>query len=384
MMAYAKYVLRNVTRNRLRSVLTVLSLAVCMCLMSFLYGYILMQDQFSPVLARGNRLLIMSKQGFSGRMPLAYVRQIRAMPGIVAAVPYTWYLGQYKDRRTLLDQIGTDAKWVFAVWDECQLEPDQLQAWLDDRQGCVVDQTTARRFGWQIGERIPLRGDNYNYNLELTLRGIFQAPDWLQQLFFHNEYLDEGLRQQDDSAAGTTSFIFAKAESAAAVARLCEAIDQRFASSNAPTWTQSHQEFMKTFSKFLGNIQAYIRNIGLAVVFALTLVAGTTMAMSVRERTSEIAVLKALGFRPGVVLGMILSESILVAVVGGVLGMSLAQLSWFVLHQVYPQFVPIDHIAWILVPYGLAVATMIGVLSGIVPAVRSARLSVIDGLRKVG
>ncbi len=383
-MAYARYILRNVTRNRIRTALTVLSLAVCLCLMSFLYGYILMQDQFAPVLARGNRLLIMNKQGFSGRMPLAYVRQIRSMPGIVAVVPYTWYLGQYKDRRTLLDQIGTDAKSIFTVWDEIHIEPDQMQAWLDDRQGCVVDQISARRFGWKIGERIPLRGDNYNYNLELTLRGIFDAPDWLQQLFFHNEYLDEGLRQLNDANAGTTSFIFAKTESPAAVARLCEAIDQRFASSNAPTWTQSHQEFMKTFSKFLGNIQAYIRNIGLAVVFALTLVAGTTMAMSVRERTSEIALLKALGFRPGAVLGMILGESIFVAVVGGVLGMSLAQLTWFGLHQVYPQFVPIDHIAWVMVPYGIAVATMIGVLSGIVPAVRSARLSVIDGLRKVG
>lgn len=141
---------------------------------------------------------------------------------------------------------------------------------------------------------------------------------------------------------------------------------------------------MKTFSKFLGNVQAYIRNIGLAVVFALTLVAGTTMAMSVRERTSEIAVLKALGFRPSVVLWMILSESTLVAVVGGVLGMALAQFSWFVLHQIYPQFVPIDHIAWVLVPYGIIVACLIGVASGIIPAVRSARLSVIDGLRKVG
>jgi putative ABC transport system permease protein len=248
----------------------------------------------------------------------------------------------------------------------------------------VVDRLTAERFGWKPGEHIPLEGANYDYNLDLTLSGIYEGPDWIQGLFFHWEYLDEGLRQKESPLAGNAGFYFVKAASEDVIPRICESIDRGFASSEFPTWTQSHQEFARLFAKFLGNIQAYIRNIGLAVVFALTLVAANSMAMSMRERTVEVALLKAIGFRPPLVLALVLGEAVLVAAIGGVLGVAAAQALWAAVHQMFPQYLPLGHIAWMVVVYGIIVAIAIGLVSGLVPAIRAARLSVIDGLRRLG
>ncbi len=316
-MAYLKYIIRNAMRNKLRSALTVMSLCVSLALMSMLFGYLAMQDMFLPTLAKGNRVIVMNIQGFAGQLPIAHLDRIRATNGVKSAIPYAWYMGLYKDERTILAQIGTDATEVFKVWDECILSADQKRAWQENRQGCVVDQITADRFDWKIGEHIPFKGTNYDYDLDLTLCGIYQGPDWFQGLLFHWKYLDEGLRQKESRLAGSAGLCFLKATSAEMIPEICESIDRRFASSEFPTLSQSHQEFAQMFSKFLGNIQAYIRNIGLAVVFALTLVVANGMAMSMRERTVEVALLKAIGFRPVVVLSLVLGEAVLVSAVGG-------------------------------------------------------------------
>ena len=382
-MKYFKYILRNALRNKLRTALTVASLCVCLALMSILYGYLVMQDQFMPELAKGNRAIVMNIQGFMGRLPIAYLDRIRATDGVKSAVPWTWYLAAYKDERTTFAPIGTDADRLFIVWDECQLPAEQLRAWKENRQGCIVDRMTARRFGWKIGTHIPLKGQNYDYDLDLTLCGIFDGPEWLQGLFFHWRYLDEGLRAKGSALAGNAGLYFVKAFSADALPGICASVDRRFASSECPTWTQTHQAFAQMFSKFLGNLQAYIRNIGLAVVFALTLVAANAMAMSMRERTTEIAVLKAIGFQRWLVLLLILGEAVLTATLGGVLGSMAGQGLWNVGHQMWPQFFPFAHIAWKVTAYAVAVAAGIGLASGVVPALRAAQLSVIDGLRRV-
>ncbi len=383
-MAYLRYIIRNATRNKLRSALTVMSLCVSLALMSILFGYLAMQDMFLPTLAKGNRIIVMNIQGFVGQLPISYLDRIRATPGVKSAIPHAWYQGRYKDERTMLGQIGTDAAEVFNVWDECSLSAEEMRAWQENRQGCVVDRITADRYGWEIGEHIPLQGTNYDYDLDLTLCGIYDGPDWFQGLLFHWKYLDEGLRQKESPLAGNAGLCFLKVTSAEMIPEICETIDRRFANSEVPTWSQSHQEFAQMFSKFLGNIQAYIRNIGLAVTFALTLVAANGMAMSMRERTTEVALLKALGFRPALVLSLVLGEAVLVAAVGGLLGVAAAQALWALVHQAFPQYLPIGHIAWIVFVYAIVVAIVIGLLSGIAPAIRAARLSVVDGLRRVG
>jgi putative ABC transport system permease protein len=381
-----KYIWRNATRNKLRSMLTILSVGFSLALMTVLYGYLAMQDIWSNEAKVHNRIVVMNKQGFSGELPIAYVDRVRRMEGVKAAVPYAWYGGLYKDERMPFAQFGTDASEVFAVWSEIQIAPEQLAAWQSDRRACVVDRRMAERRGWKIGEQIPLKGTYYPFDLDLTLVGLFDPPQPSDSLLFHWEYLDEGLkRDYAGQGSGNAGTIFAKAESARVIADLCQAIDDRFASSDNPTRTQTEAAFAQMFTDMLGNIQAYIRNIGLAVMFSLTLVSANAMAMSMRERTTEVAVLKAIGFPRGRVLSMILGESCLIAAVGGLLGLAVGGGVLQLLHQAAPQFFPfaLSHMAGPWMVWIIAIAMGIGLVSGMVPAVRAAQLSVVDGLRRV-
>ena len=383
-MRYLKYIIRNALRNKIRSALTILSLCVCLSLMSILYGYLAMQDQFIPILAKGNRVIVMGIEGWLGQLPLAHQQTIQETKGVRSVIPYMWYMGTYQNRQTMFVQIGTQADQIFEVFDECSISPEQMKAWKSNRQGCVVDRITANRYDWKVGEHIPLAGSNFDFNLDLTLCGIYDSPKWIQGLFFHMDYLDEGLRQRKNPAAGMVQMYFLKAESDNAIPKICEEVDLRFRNSDYPTSSKSHQAFAEEFSKFLGNIQVYIRNIGLAVVFSLMLVAGNALAMSMRERTSEIAILKAIGFHPMIVLSLVLGESVLLALLGGLMGVAFAQGVWSVMHNLIPQFVPLGFIAGSVILASLAISVGIGVISGIVPAARAASLSVIDGLRRVG
>lgn len=380
-----KYIWRNVTRNKLRSFLTILSVGFSLALMTVLYGYMAMQDIWGAEAEKYNRIVVMNTQGFSGEVPIAYVDTVRGLDGVVAAVPYSWYGGIYKDESMPFAQFGTDADFAFDVWQEFDIDPQQLATWQKNRRGCVVDRRMAARREWKIGERIPLKGTLFPFDLELELCGTFDSPQNTDSLWFHWEYLDEGLRQLQSDRAGNSGTIFAKVRTAEAIPGVVRQIDDRFASSNNPTRTQTESAFAQMFVDMMGNVQAYIRNIGLAVVFSLSLVAGNAMAMSMRERTTEIAVLKAIGFSRGRVLWIVLGEACTIAMLGGVFGICLGGLFLEVLHGMVPQMFPFSIVemfgAWML--YLFLVAIGIGLASGFVPAIRASQLSVVDGLRQV-
>lgn len=380
-----KYIWRNVTRNKLRTLLTALSVGFCMALMTVLYGYIAMQDLWAVEAAKYHRIVVMNTQGFSGLLPIAHVDRVRATPNVEAAVPYAWFGGNYGEEQMPFAQFGTDPKHVFDVWDEFTIDPAQLKVFQDDRQGCVADRRLAERKNWKIGDRIRLKGTFYPFDLDLKLVGTFDSPQNTDSLWFNWYYLDEGLRQMSSQGTGNAGTIFAKTAEGASLAEVAKAIDERFASSENPTRTQTEAAFAQMFADMLGNIRTLILIIGLAVVFALCLVTATAMAMSMRERTTEIAVLKAIGFSKLRVLWMVLGESVWIAILGGVLGIGLGCLFLQGLHGVSNQFFPISIVElagpWLLSL--LAIAGGIGLVSGVVPAIRAAQLSVIDGLRRV-
>lgn len=381
-----KYIWRNATRNKLRTSLTILSVGFSLALMTVLYGYLAMQDVWGNESKLYNRIVVLNKQGFAGKIPISYVDRVRRMEGIKAAVPFAWYGGQYKEEKMPFAQFATDPKEFFNVWAEFKIAPEQLSAWQTNRQGCVVDRRLAEQRGWKIGEKIPLQGTYYPFDLQLVMVGTFDSPTPTGSLYFNWQYLDEGLRNQNaEQAAGNAGTVYAKAVSAAVIPGLCQAIDDHYASSDNPTRTQTEAAFAKIFSDMLGNIQAYIRNIGLAVMFSLTLVAANAMAMSMRERTTEVAVLKAIGFSRARVLNMVLGESCLISAIGGVLGLAVGGSFLQLLNKASPQFFPFSIFdmagPWMIWIVGVAVA--IGLISGVVPAVRAAQLSVIDGLRRV-
>lgn len=382
-MGYFKYVLRNLWRNKLRSALTALSVAICLAMMTVLYGFVKMQDALIPELAKHHRMIVMNKQGFADTMPIANLDYVRSMRGVAAAIPLSWYLGVYHDEKMPFSQLGTDARELFNVWEEFRIDREQLATWQNTRNGCVVDRGTATRRGWNIGEHVPLKGNNFEVDLDLVLCGVYDAPDFMQDLYFHWEYLNELLKDRKSPKAGGTNILFVRAESEEAMDRLVAQIDQKYENSEHPTLTQSHQVFIRMFSKFVGNLQAYIQNIGMAVIFALTLVVANAMAMSMRERTTEIAVLKAIGFRGGLILLLVLSESVLISLIGGMAGVSAGNGLMALGHHQWPMYIPIGSIALVVLASGVGVAAAIGLVSGIVPAIRASRLSVVDGLRRV-
>ena len=379
-----KYIGKNVARNKLRASLTILSVGFSLALMTVLMGYMATQALWKDDASKHHRIVVMNTQGFSGVVPIAYVDRIRGIDGIADAVPYSWFGGNYKDEQQMsFAQFGTDPQHVFAVWDEYSIPQNELQAWQSNRRGCVVDRRLAARRGWKIGEKIPLKGTFFPVNLDLELVGLFDSPQ--EVLWFDWQYLDESRRALSAPSAGNSGTIFAKAKNAEQMASISQAIDKRFANSDNPTLTQTEAAFAQIFSDMLGNIQEYIRNIGLAVVFSLSLVAGNTMAMSIRERTTEIAVLKAIGFPRWRIMVMILGEACSISLLGGLLGIVTGCASLELLHQVARQFFPVSifNLAgpWILSL--LALAAGIGILSGVVPAVRAGQRSIVDGLRRV-
>ena len=379
------YIWRNLKRNKLRSALTILSVGFSLALMTVLHGYMAMQGEWGKEAEKHGRIVVMNIQGFSGPVPIAYVDRIRGMRGIDAATPYAWYGGNYKEEKMPFAQFATDPNAVFNVWDEYHIDPAELAAWRSTRSGCVVDRRLAEKRKWKIGEKIPLQGTYYPFNLDLVLCGVFDSPKNTDSLWFHWTYLDEGLKAMSLGVRGTQGPFLPSWPAPRRRRALPKPSTIGSRVPKTPLRTQTEAAFAQMFADMLGNIQDYIRNIGLAVAFSLTLVAANAMAMSMRERTTEIAVLKAIGFSRLRVLVTVLGEACWMTLLGGTLGVLIGCLCLQLLHQVNSQFFPFAIYEmlgpWLL--YLFAVAAGIGLASGLVPAMRAAQLSVIDGLRRV-
>jgi putative ABC transport system permease protein len=379
------YIFRNVFRNKLRSLLTVMAIWICMALMTFLYGFLAGQKAWQKAAQRYNRIVVLNIQGFTAPLTYRMLDDVRRMNGVEAATSYSWFGGLYLDEPFSFAQFGVDPETVFDVWNEFKIPPDQLAAFKDksNRQACVCDRKLAEKYGWKVGEHIRLKGAIYPVNLDLTLVGIFDPPEEVLSLWYNLDYLDKQLEEQDIEMRGNVGIIYARAKSVEIIPELMRSIDEHFSNSELPTKTQNEGNFAQMFVKMLGNVQNFILFIGVFVTLSLTLVAANGMAMSMRERTTEIAVLKAIGFRNDAVLTMLLGEAVVIAVIGGILGVLLGRWMYSVAHTMATQFFPTSHMPWPVMVYGLLVAAGIGLASGFVPAMLAARLSVIDGLRKV-
>ena len=378
------YVFRNVRRNKLRSLLTMMAIAICLMLMTFLYGYLASIEAWGREADKYNRVVVMNSQGFGGEVPLKMLDEIRELDGVVAAVPFSWFGGKYGDGTEFFAQFGTDPQRVFDVWSELKIPPEQLAEFKRDKQGCVVDRPLADKLGLKIGDRVPIQGTFYQYNLDLKLVGIYEPPEQTLSLYFNLKYLDEGLRQEAGGrGAGNCGTIFFRAASADMIPQMCESIDAHYASSPNPTNTQTEKSFSQMFVKMMGNIQNFILFIAVFVTISLSLVAANGMAMSMRERTTEIAVLKAIGFQNGTVLSLMLGESVLIAALGGSLGVAAGRGIYALGHKFAPMIVQTSSMPWTVMAWGLVIAAGIGLASGIVPAVLASRLSVVNGLRRI-
>jgi len=330
------------------------------------------------------RLIVRHKVSLAQFMPISYRERIRSIPGVKQVVNETWFGGQYKNDKpeNFFAQFGTDPNEIFEVQRDFHISPDELEAWKKDRAGCVADADLAKKFGWKIGDRINIKGTIFPVNLELTLRGIFTAPEKTETLYFNNAYLDEGFPR----VKGFVGFFGVLADSPQAVPEVAKAIDAQFRNTDRPTKSESEKAFNLDWIAMMGNVKAFILSICAAVVFATLLVSANTMAMSIRERTREVALLKTLGFTRGTVLGLFMSESVCLAAAGGLLGALAASLVIYLMAHSSPGGFLFTNMrtSFPTVLAAVGVGAAVGLVSSFVPAFNASRRNIVEGLRHIG
>lgn len=339
-------------------------------------------DQVAPEAAR--RLIIRDRVSLAFFLPEYYRAKIRAVPGVNSIVPITWFGGRYIDDRPehFFAQLATDPDEYLKVASDKMMPEEQLKAWQHDRSGCIVDVTLANKYGWKLGDRVHLQANIFPTNLDLTIRGIYHRDPPQNALYFNAKYLEESVPW----FKGQAGWYAAQIDSADHVAEASRIIDDMFRNSPLQTKTESEKAFQLGFVASLGNVKAFILSICGAVMFAIMLVSANTMAMSVRSRTREVAVLKTLGFTRERVLSMFVSESVALAVCGGLLGVFVAKfvIAWLT-HRFIGLGIPLDmKVNTITACIALLVAATLGIVSGYLPAYRASRMNIVDALRYIG
>jgi putative ABC transport system permease protein len=379
---------KNCWRNRRRTVLTVLCVTVSFCLLGVLlamYRALFLAGDSGT--AQATRLYVHHKVSLAQAIPVAYESGISKIPGVHETTIWQWFGGTYhdaRDQKNFFARYGVDPKRIFDIRSELEMPFYQKLTFQQTRTGCIVDEELAKKFGWKIGDRISIIGDIFPVTLEMTLVGIYHDPDEGQVLLFNDEYLRELIRSMP--AADKAGAFVVQVDSPTDVDAVSNAIDQTFANSPAPTKTETEHAYALGFVSFLGNLKVFLLAITGAVTFTIMLVSANAISMSVRERTREVGILKALGFTRGTILGLILGEAVSVTVMGGALGTLIAELLCTFVRQNGPTFIDALqklNVTASVLAVSLIAAALVGIISSIVPAWRSSRISIIDALRYV-
>lgn len=381
-MKFLPLVWKNVWRRRFRTTFTLLSIFI-----AFLLFGILMTIRNSFALgveiAGLDRLVLINKVSLIMPLPVSYKARLETVPGVELVTHNTWFNGIYQDPSNFFANIAVEPDIFLKVYPEYVVPPDQMKAWLDDRQGAIVGRDLAERFGWKVGDRVPLQGTIFRPKSgdvwEFNVSGIYDAPDGVDktQFFFRYDYLEENRTFGE----GNVGWYIVKIADGSRAVEMSRAFDAMFENSPAETKTTTEKGFVESFASQIGDIGTMMIAVSSVVLVMFGLVAASTMAQSVRERTSELAVLKTLGFTGPAILAMVLGESLFIACVGGGLGLALA---WLIVQQGDPTggllaiFVLPTRDLWL----GAGLMMAMGVLAGMMPAVAAMRLKITDALRR--
>lgn len=383
-MKFRSLIFANLFRKKIRLTLTIGSFAVALFLFAFLA---VVNGAFSrgAEVAGADRLVVTNRIGLIQTLPISYQDRIAAIPGVKAVTQNHWFGGVYQDEKNFFVQFVIDPDNMLKVMTEFKVPPEQWANFLKDRQGAIAGAKTAQRFGWKIGDRIPIIDSLYGptKTWEFNLDGIYhndrpggdETQFWIQY-----KYFDENV---PDFAKSTAGWYVVKLDSPDEATRVSKAIDSMFANSPYETKTDTESAFAAGFIKQFGNIEFLIEAIGIVVFFTLLLVTGNTMATSVRERIGELAVLKAIGYSDRTVLIFVVGESLAIALIGGLLGLGLAILAIPVLGRALNGLLPALILSPQILLLGLLVAVLVGAASGIIPGIGAMRMRVVNALRRV-
>lgn len=378
-----KLVWRNLIRNPMRTLLTIASVGLALFILCLLAALLKAMEGTEGTAA--NRMVVRHAVSLTFTLPESYGEKLRRLDHVLEVTTLNWYQGQYIDDKpeNFFPRFSSEPDTLFEVFDDNVIPPDQLQAFKDDRAGFVAGKTLADKYGWKLGDQITIKGDIYPVDVQLNMVGIFENPKVRsseRQIFFQRRYLEEAMN--NPGAVGT---YWLKVDSPASVPAVVRAAEAMFANSDAPVRAETEEAFALSFLEMLGNVRLLLGSIGLAIVVSILFITANTMAMAARDRTREVAVLRTLGFRTGQVTGLVLGESVLVAVLGALFGTTLAWLVVKIAAGALADFGIYGNLAVGPGLFGVALAAggLIGFLSGLLPAVGAARTDIVDGLRKV-
>jgi putative ABC transport system permease protein len=375
----------NLTRKKVRTLFTLFAIAASFFVWGIV-GALRVALSAGVDVAGADRLVVQHKVTIIMPLPESYGARIAQVPGVAAVAHASWFGGVYQDPKNFFPQLAVSPDYL-DLYPEYVVAPEQEAAWRADRTGALIGRATAERFGFEVGDRVPIQG-TFNVKRdgsrlwEFTVDGIYDAEEKgvdTSAMLFHYEYLDEARRGN----RGNVGWYIVKVADPERAPEVVEAIDSRFANSTYETKTATEKAFAQAFADQVGNVGAIAVAVAGIVFFAMLLVAGNTMAQAVRERTRELAVLKTLGFRNRRVLGLVVAESLVLAGLGGGLGLGLA---WLVIQGGDPTggmlpvfYLPAREVAW-----ALAFTLLLGLVTGLLPGWQAMRLTIVDALRRGG
>jgi putative ABC transport system permease protein len=387
-MKYLHLIVHNLGRRKVRTAFTLLTIFISFVLFGLLVA---VREAFAQRAAAAelDRLIVINKITLIQPLPVKYGAVIAAIPGVEKVTHQNWFGGYYQDQRNQFVQFAVDPESYLDVHDEIVLTDQEKAAWIADRSGAIVGRSIADRFGWKVGDRVPLQATIFqrkdgSHTWEFTIDGIYDTDDAGQSAFiFQYEYLKEGATGfggpgQEWNFVGMYQLRIADPDQGPGIAA---EIDRHFANSEYETKTTTEKAFAQSFANQIGNVGAIVTGIVAVVFFTLLLVAGNTMAQAVRERTGELGVLKTLGFTDGKVLGLVLAESLVIALAGGIPGLLVARA---VVDGVKlgVAFIPELSIHGDAIALGAALTVALGFVTGAIPAFQAMRLSIVDALRR--
>ncbi len=384
-MYYFYFIIKNLGRKKVRTILTILSIMIAFLLFGLLRSLSVAFNSGAEI-AGEDRLITINKVTLIQPLPYSYLSKVRALEGVNKVTLANWFGGYYQEQKNQFPQFPVEAETYFDIYKEMyKLPPEQMTAWKNDRVGVVIGRALAQKFNWKVGNRIPLIGmfpqKNGSTTWEFVIDGIYDAKDKRADtsgMLMHYDYFDKA-RQFGE---GTLGWLIIKVKNPAQAGQVAAAVDALFANSFTETKTSSEKDFAKSFAKQFADIGLITTLILSAVFFTMLLVAGNTMAQSFRERIPEVAILKTLGFSDIAVMLLVLMESLVVVLLGGIAGLIVAAKIITALADKFAANLPGLSFSMGIFVDGVVAMLLLGFLTGIIPAVQGLRLNIVAALRR--
>ena len=385
-MELLKFIIKNTGRHKLRTTLTIIGIAIAILAFSFLRTVI--SGWYEGVEASSqNRLITRNAISLTFPLPLAYKDSIQGIPGVTGVSYGNWFGGVYIDEKNFFPQFAVDAPTYFGLYPEYKVPPGQMETFLRERNAAIVGVKLTKRYGWKIGDNVRLRGTFFPSDWDFVVRGIYtgaEAATDETQFFFHWQYVEERQRVFNSPTAGYVGWYVIRISNPDMAGPVSQAVDERFKNSLAETLTESEKAFQMGFVSMTESILIALKIVSFLIIGVILIVLSNTMAMTIRERLTEYAVLKTMGFRPRHLITLIAGESLVIALLGGGLGIAVTAPSVAVFAKKFENFFPFLRVE--SMTYWVCLLTAIGVAAGasLFPAWRAVHLKIAEGLRRAG